>query len=80
MVSLISCKKTELPFQSSRAFKRLVVNATKKVKKVSDSEKFPLKDLLFYILEVLNPSRYKSSHLAMYQVPLRSVGSIRKAK
>jgi hypothetical protein len=37
----------------------------KKCKKCLETENIPLTDLLFYILEVLDLYRYKSSHLAM---------------
>ena len=37
----------------------------KKCKKCLEAEKFPLKDLLFYIFEVLDTYRYKSSHLGI---------------
>ena len=37
----------------------------KKCKKCLEAENIPLTDLLFYILEVLDPYRYKSSHLTM---------------
>ena len=36
-----------------------------KCKKCLEAENIPLTDLLFYIWEVLDPYRYKSSHLAM---------------
>ena len=37
----------------------------KKCEKCLEAENFPLKHFLFYILEVLDPYRYKSSHMAM---------------
>ena len=37
----------------------------KKCEKCLEAENIPLTDLLFYILEVLDPCSYKSSHLAM---------------
>ena len=37
-----------------------------KCKKCLEAENIPLTDLLFYILEILDPYRYKSSHMAMY--------------
>ena len=37
----------------------------KKCKKCLEAEIIPLTDLLFYILEVLDPYRYKSSHLTL---------------
>ena len=37
----------------------------KKCAKRLEAENIPLQDLLFYILEVLDPYSYKSSHLAM---------------
>ena len=36
-----------------------------KCKKCLKAENIPLTDLLFYILEILDPYRYKSSHMAM---------------
>ena len=36
-----------------------------KCKKCLGAENIPLTDLLFYILEILDPYRYKSSHMAM---------------
>ena len=37
----------------------------KKCKKYLEAENILLTDLLFYILEILDPYRYKSSHMAM---------------
>ena len=37
----------------------------KKCKNCLEAENIPLTDLLFYILEVLDPCSYKSSYLAM---------------
>ena len=37
----------------------------KKDKKCLEAENIPQTDLLFYIWEVLDPYRYKSSHFAM---------------
>ena len=36
-----------------------------KCKKCLEAENIPLIDLLFYILEILDPYIYKSSHMAM---------------
>ena len=36
-----------------------------KCKKCLEAENIPLTDLLFYILKILDPYRYKSSHLTM---------------
>ena len=37
----------------------------KKCKKCLEAENIPLTDLLFSILKILDPYRYKSSHLTM---------------
>jgi hypothetical protein len=37
----------------------------KKCEKCLEAENIPLKDLLFYILKILDPYRYKSIHLTM---------------
>ena len=37
----------------------------KKCKKCLEAENIPLTDLLYYILKILDPYRYKSSHLTM---------------
>ena len=36
-----------------------------KCKKCLEAENIPPTDLLYYILEILDPYRYKSSHMAM---------------
>ena len=43
----------------------LKITYQKKCEKCLEAENIPLTDLLFYILEVLDPCSYKSSHLAM---------------
>jgi hypothetical protein len=49
-----------------------MVHVTKKCKKCLEAENIPLTDLLFYILEVLDPCSDKSSHLAMSVCTIKS--------
>ena len=46
----------------------------KKCKKCLEAENFPLTDLLFYILKILDPYRYKSSHLTMQVSTIKKCG------
>ena len=46
----------------------------KKDKKCLEAENIPLTDLIFYILEVLDPYRYKSSHLTMSKGTIKKCG------
>ena len=46
----------------------------KKCKKCLEAENFPLTDLLFYILKILVPYWYKSSHLTMQVSTIKKCG------
>ena len=46
----------------------------KMCKKCLEAENIPLTDLLFYILKILDPYRYKSSHLTMYASTIKKCG------
>jgi hypothetical protein len=46
----------------------------KKDKKCLEAENIPLTYLLFYIWEVLDPYKYKSSHLAMEMGTIKKCG------
>ena len=47
----------------------------KKCKECLEAENIPLTNLLFYILKILDPYKYKSSHLTMKVILLRSISN-----
>ena len=51
-----------------------MVQVTKKCKKCLEAENIPLTYLLFYILKILDPYRFKSSHLTMQVSTIKKCG------